>query len=228
MPSYIPAGGAPAKEQAPICTPMLYVGTVAPENFVFLRGETLGSAISGANHADDEFEDAFNLIAGASPNTGTEDWTLSETVVLPDMRGRFPLGLDTAALNRINSASAKVLGGNAGVDEITLLQANLPNITRTTNTTGNHNHSGSTNTTGSHTHRIRWPGSNLGNWNIFDFSFSNTQWATGRIEAAGNHAHTLSINNNGNHSHTLSLGGSNSPVFTAPPFTAFNFIMRVK
>lgn len=227
MSDYLPNGGG-GNNQSPLCTPLAYIGNIAPENYVFLTGETLGNAASEAINADDGYETAFNMLVSVYPNLGTEDWQLAETVILPDMRGRFPIGLDEVSVDRINLASAKLLGGTAGSDEITIMQVNLPNISLNASLGGQHSHTGSTNSAGAHTHNVRWPGSGQGGWNIFNSSFSDTQWASGRVLSAGAHTHTVTVDLGGSHGHSVPLGGEDDPILTVPPFTAFNWIMRVK
>jgi len=205
---FIPGSSFNQSFATPLGTPLPYIGSMAPAGYVFLRGETLGNSVSGAVHADDDYEEAFNLLVPVSPNSGTEDWSVDETVVLPDMRGRVPLGLDDATVDRIDSPSAKLLGGNAGISEISILQANLPNINITTHLNGNHKHS-----------------QHGDNHSESPRAYSATQTGEWRVQGYSNSRDTGS---SGSHTHTVPLGGSDTPIFTVPPFTAFNWIMRVK
>jgi len=59
--------------------------------------------------------------------------TGSGTFALPDLRGRFPLGLDNmsnssagASADRVTDASADILGGTGGRSEISITKNNLP------------------------------------------------------------------------------------------------------
>jgi len=51
------------------------------------------------------------------------------TFGLPDLRGRFPLGLDNmndTSANRVTNDAADAIGGNAGQEEVTIRNTNLP------------------------------------------------------------------------------------------------------
>lgn len=71
--------------------------------------------------------------ADASPaargTSATADWFLNRYLPLPDLRGRVPVGPDSlggSAANRITGAWADSIGGNAGEENHTLTQAELP------------------------------------------------------------------------------------------------------
>ncbi len=155
-------------------------------------------------------------------------WVLCDgTNGTPDLRDRFLVG----------AGGAYSVNDTGGADSVTLSTSQMPAHTHgdgslSTNSAGNHSHSGSTNTTGSHTHSYD------------DFSVGGILGAeeatSGRnvgiivtsrsTSSAGSHSHTLSISNAGNHSHsvsgnTASTGGGSSHE-NRPPYYALAFIMK--
>ena len=97
-----------------------YGGEEAPEGWLFCDG-------SEVNIAD--FTELFKII-----NYNFRDKTLLtgngvSVFALPDMRGRFPLGLDNIngpSANRVTDPAADVLGGNNGTETTIINTENLP------------------------------------------------------------------------------------------------------
>ena len=79
------------------CVPVgvvhMYIGSTAPDGWLFLNADTIGNASSGATHASDDYETLFDLVKALYPNSGSESFSSGDTVILPDMRGRCPLGV---------------------------------------------------------------------------------------------------------------------------------------
>src|SRR5215831_7795877 len=127
-------------------------GTEALALWVKLNGLTIGSATSGANHANADANTLFNYlwtnfsspsgnvlcpVVGGLGSSGPNDWTANKKLTLFDLRGRTPLGLDdmgNAAANMFTGVtfaagnSAIIGGSTAGAMRTALIQANLPVI----------------------------------------------------------------------------------------------------
>jgi len=94
--------------------------STAPSGWIFMYGQTIGNADSGANHAGAQYEDLFNILKDVDPNTGSEDFDSDDTVIVPDMRGRTPVGLDNmggSSADVITDSEADTLGGEYGEEE---------------------------------------------------------------------------------------------------------------
>lgn len=110
-------------------------------------GTTLGSAASGATHASDSYEDLFNLLKVANPNTGLEVWANDNSVYLPNTRGRVLAGLDNmggTSANVVTNSTADVMAAGEGYETHTLTTAQMPAHTHTysrANTDGDAIHS---------------------------------------------------------------------------------------
>ena len=160
---------------------------------------------------------------------------------VPDMRGRFPMGLNPipiVAPSRIDRAAARVLGGVDGFEEVSITSLSdmaVHSHTGTTNDAGVHSHSGSTSGAGGHKHGIEadnsqnvdtstQQGSN--NLDLLRSDFSATG---GLIESEPNHNHNLnSMSYNGGHVHTMNINntGSGSPHENTPPYQVVNYIIK--
>lgn len=110
--------------------------------WVRANGRTIGSASSGATeraNADCQalFEylwgkDSTLVVSGGRGASAAADWAANKTIALPDFRGRVLAGMDTmgaASADRLNpSITSGILGSSGGVQNHTLIQANLPAI----------------------------------------------------------------------------------------------------
>ncbi len=114
---------------------------------------------------------------------------------LPDYRGIFLRGLDDlAGYNKDDDKLTRTGGeGTTGVGSYQSCKIQDHSISGTTNTTGDHTHTGSTAPGGHGTGRTGVDGSSR-------HAADNT----------GDHTHTLTINNAGDHSHTVSGSYTNS------------------
>lgn len=78
--------------------------TTNHSGWLIMDGKTLGNDASGADYVGDVYEDLFEFVKDAAPNTGAEVWADGDTVVIPDMRGRTAVGADN-----MGGVSANVL-----------------------------------------------------------------------------------------------------------------------
>ena len=99
--------------------------TTAPTGWLFLNGETMGDATSGADNASADYEDLFAVIKEVGPNAGTEVWGDHDTVTLPDMTAKFPLGA-ASLLGATGGASTKDLSHTHTTPDHTLITAEIP------------------------------------------------------------------------------------------------------
>ena len=124
-----------------------------------LRGQTMGSAASGATEASGDNEALFKALwdavadaeAPVSSGRGANaqaDWDANKTITLIDARGRAPAGLDNmggASANVLTNAAADALGDLLG-DE---------NETPTEAKTASHSHGVTRGTTSGGSYRLR-------------------------------------------------------------------------
>ena len=104
----------------PIGTMVMFGGTTAPSGWLFCDG----SEIRKSDYNDLWLSIGFNfkdssLISDSGVNF----------FALPDMRGRFPLGLDAmggSSANRVTDVAADTIGGTGGTQNTTLEVQNLP------------------------------------------------------------------------------------------------------
>ncbi len=103
-------------------------GSNAPNGWLLCDG----SAVSRTTYAD-----LFDMI-GTTFGAGDGSTTFN----VPDLRGRFPLGLDNmggSSANRVTDTQADVLGGSGGEETHTLTEAEMPAHTHTYTETGGFN-----------------------------------------------------------------------------------------
>lgn len=123
--------------------------TVARNGFVRCNGLNIGDAASGATELasaacinlftliwNNSASDPEITVGGGRGASAAADWAAHKTIVLPDLRGRAPFGLDTMgapAVSRITSFSAapdgQTLGAVGGGQTMTIVLANLPAYT---------------------------------------------------------------------------------------------------
>jgi len=163
---------------------------VADDGWLFPTGQTIGAVNSGADLADDMYEQLFERAKAWHPNTGSEVWG-TNTVTLPDMRGRAVYGADNlggASRDTLVHANADKIGGYFGRERNAITVANLPTHNHAVGLGGTHGHTA--NSGGVHKH-------------------TNT--------AIGNHGHTLSTT--GNHSHPVGIAGQHGHALKTSVFT---------
>jgi microcystin-dependent protein len=123
-------------------------GTGTLSGFVRANGRTIGSATSGATErANADTQALFEYLWGADANltvsggrgaSANADWTANKTLTLPDFRGRVIAGLDdmgNSAAGRLSASLSGVngltLGAAGGVQNQSISQSQLPNVTLT-------------------------------------------------------------------------------------------------
>ncbi len=92
----------------PIGAVTMTLESTAPTGWFILDGSTIGNAASGATHADAGLQALFDIVKGVLPNLGTEVFANNDTVNLPDMRTRMPVGVSNV------ETAIDVLGETAG------------------------------------------------------------------------------------------------------------------
>ena len=200
----------------------------AAVGWVFLTGQTLGSATSGADLASDDYSDLFELAKAWAPNAGTEDWSTGQVVTLPDMRGRALVAADNMGGTSANTApDADTLGGTYGTDAVALSTAQLPTHGHTTNTKGNHTHPMGID--GDHKHNLKtsaYQGGNVGTVTYMTgygrTNYQNT--ITQSVQTEGDHQHSMT--GKGNHTHVVNNSGSSASVNLSQPSIVFNVEMK--
>ena len=106
---------SPAQGAAPAGAILPFAAEMAPEGYLLCNG---------AEISREDYQGLFDVI-GTTYGVGNGNTTFH----LPDLRGRFPLGLDNmggTSADRVTAAEADVLGGNSGADEVTLTKAQMP------------------------------------------------------------------------------------------------------
>jgi microcystin-dependent protein len=112
--------------------------------WVKCNGRTIGNAASGATeraNSDTQalFEFLWNNVSDTyAPVTGgrganaAADFAASKKIVIPSMQGRYPVGLDDMGNTAADViAAATVTGKSGGLEEVSILTANLPSHTHT-------------------------------------------------------------------------------------------------
>lgn len=182
--------------------------------YVRMNDRTIGNASSGATErAGDDCEDLFvflwdkttSTVSGGRGSSAAVDWAANKTIVVPSMRGRGPVGLDTMG----NSAAGVVAGlttagaiGGAATKALSI--AEMPA----------HDHGGATGSNGGHSHTTTIPqitvnqGSAGGGAFFFDGASSNT----GSVP---------------NHTHTIGSQGSGTGFSILNPYMAGTWYMKL-
>lgn len=114
-------------QMLPVGSVLPYAGSNAPSGWLLCDG----SAVSRSTYSD-----LFNVV-GTTFGAGDGSTTFN----LPDLRGRFPLGLDNMggnSANRVTASQADSLGGTSGAEDHTLSASELA----------------------PHTHNVTFPGRN--------------------------------------------------------------------
>lgn len=185
---------------------------------LWANGETIGDDGSGADHESSEYEALFDLLVADAPawgNAGTEVFADGDTVSLPDMRDRSPLGTATIGTDdagRVDNTSTG-LGDTGGEDEHQLSNGEMPS----------HNHGG---TTGNHSHRHNLLTDAGGGDNpSMIISTEPTEGAVSRSDSNLQGDPWLS---NDNHNHGISSDGGGGGHNNMHPFAAVNFIIAYR
>jgi microcystin-dependent protein len=169
-----------------------FAGATAPPGYLLCDG----TAVSRTTYSS-----LFGTI-GTTYGAGNGTTTFN----LPNLKGRVPVGQDTA------QSEFNVLGETDGAKTVTITEAQMPS----------HNHSGTTSTNGSHSH------------NMNDSYLEGVYSPSGASRAfAGNQQYsgwgdTRYIQANGDHSHTITTNskGSGEAHNNLQPYIVLNYIIK--
>lgn len=157
--------------------------TAVPSGWTILDGKTIGSPSSGADYANSNAEDLFNLIWNSTFNSSYQlldssgnavsrqsnsqsDWNSNRRIPLPDVRGKSTVGSGTASDtdaggNQIDYRQHLIVYGYQELDishdhNISLSTDSVSSQVATTTASGSHTPSGSivVQSAGSHYHSI--------------------------------------------------------------------------
>lgn len=194
--------------------------------------------------------DTDNDTFEVTPDGGTT-WSVvsipsGNQMLIRNSAGTAPLGWTKVTLGSnyaivaSDSATASIDGGTTDFTTVfssrTILQANLPNVnftvSGTTNTTGNHSHTGATgnisadhthsfsattSTDGAHTHNVPYDNDQTGSGVPAITDDGNAAVDNIVTSSDGNHSHTVSGTTGGasaNHNHSISTDGNHSHTVT--------------
>lgn len=207
---------------APTGSLVMFPSNVPPSGWLLCDGSEVDRVV---------YSNLFSLI-GVTFGIGDG----ANTFNLPDMRGRFPLGMDdpgagtAGPANVVANPAADSIGGTSGSETVTLTSAQMP-VHGHSGSTGSdsHSHSGSTSGTGSHTHSYSdsTVGSLAGRADGGGTAYNSSSILNKTTGTSGNHTHTVSTSSD-SHSHTVSVGsaGSGDAHDNMPPFLAINYIIK--
>lgn len=201
-------------------------GTGTHVGWLPCNGLTIGSALSGANHASADNEALFLFLWQADENlvvvggrgaTAAADWAANKRLTLPDMRGRVLAGLDTMG----NSAASIFTGLDALGEKlggsVTLTAGQIPQITGTTSSNGLHGHPLRV------THSPVGGSSGSGGV-VFDNSTGTDAAYTGTPSDTDGQA----LGGSGAHTHTVTAGSASpSAVSTTAPSVGLTFYIKL-
>lgn len=104
--------------------------TTAPSGWLFMYGQTMG--LSSGNVQGQKYETLFNILKSSYPNTGSESFSTGDTVIIPDLRGRIPVGKDNIGgssagiLTSLYTPTKDTIGGILGEETHQLTIPELP------------------------------------------------------------------------------------------------------
>jgi len=190
--------------QPPTGLTVAYAGTTAPSGWLLCDG----SAVSRSTYSD-----LFNVI-GTTYGSGDGSTTFN----LPDLRGRFAVGLGT-------HVDVDALNDNDGVAVGSRRPKHAHTFSLSGNSGGGHSHSVTINSVGGHTHNIT---GTSGSFGVISGPGS-TVYASGSksTSSAGSHSHSLgSIGTAGGGSHTVTGTIGQSGIDDTPAYIVLNYIIK--
>lgn len=118
----VSSGGVPMLEGlVPTGGMTMWLTDTAPSGWLICNGDTIG--LSSGTHQGNQYEAIFEILKDVAPNAGTEVWG-TNTVTLPDMRRRVPMG---AGGTRVSSTAPDTgLGDTGGAETHQLTIPQLP------------------------------------------------------------------------------------------------------
>ena len=222
-------------------------GNAPPAGWLYCNGDTISQTTgNGGDHynADgkgNDYQALFNLLKATSDfgNSSSAAWG-TNTVKVPDLRSRSPVGIHTGAANSITAGlTARTLGDTTGTETHTLVTAEIPahlhgatsadsttgvtaSLAAITGTVTNHVH------TMAHTHAIDPPSDDIttstSGAHDHDMWYSpsdGTNDATYNAVQIGNRAaaritHTALVHDVAGHAHTLDIASFTSGGVSTP------------
>jgi hypothetical protein len=188
-------------------------GSVVPEGWLAASQLTIGNTGSGATalasgvtrglfyHLWNRFSDAICPVGSGRGGSASADFAGGKQIALLDMRGYTWAGLDNIGgsdASRLSSANTPGLA--VGAETVVLVQANLPNVSLTTDSAGVHSHTEEGNTS-----------VNVGG---------------GGFGIDGN-TESRQTSSDGAHTHNVPLGGSDTPVNKMQPTRTGGWIIKL-
>ncbi len=202
--------------------PLAWSGSTAPTGWIMCDGAAYDSV------ADTTLADLFAVIGTTYGGTGASNFNV------PDMRGRFPLGLNDSGsgTNRVNRTQAQNLGQNDGQEDYKLQLTHMPSHdhSATISSSGGHIHgNATTDTEPDHTHpytdRYIVNGGNF----VEGGDDKQILYDSETTGAAGSHSHTVTVpSNSSQHTHPVTIGftAGNTEHENTPPFLTLNYIIK--
>jgi len=132
----------------------------------------------------------------------------------PDLRDRFIVG----------AGGNYSVNATGGANSVTLTTSQIPSHNHSTNSAGDHTHSGTASSAGAHIHSITTVFSTGSTAGVFVQTGST---GTSDTRSAGAHTHTLSINSGGAHTHSITNTGGGQSHENRPPYYALAYIMKL-
>jgi microcystin-dependent protein len=194
----------PAPTAAPTGAMTAFAGSAAPSGWLLCDG----SSVSTATYAT-----LFAVIGYTYGGSGS-------SFNLPNLKGRVPVGRDTA------QTEFDSLAETGGAKTVTLSTSEMPNhdhYGQTLATT--HTHTASTNTTGSHQHLTR----DFPNDTKVIAAGTDVFYRVGQdayTQAAGDHSHTVTVNNESAHVHAIYSEGGGGAHNNLQPYLVVNWIIK--
>lgn len=199
----------------PVGSGMAFFLSTEPPGYIFADGRTIGNSTSSADHEGERFRELFDAIKGIGyGNSGSEDFDASDTVQLPDLRDRVPLGqnsMGNSNASRISHLSTSMAAtGGESVHQLTM--GEMPS----------HDH-GDTN------------GNNASGLQVYAGTIASSGGESGLVinnavipawdDTFGTDLNRV-IRDNSNHNHGISHNGGNGNHNNVQPFLAINWIIK--
>lgn len=167
----------------------------------------------------DELPKGIIVMWSGAVNAVPGGWALCDgTKGTPDLRGRFVLG----------AGGTYAVGATGGEERHQLTVNEMPNHTHSTDSQGDHVHSGYTSTEDiNHSHRYERGGVGWAGGGDQVSVLSNTVGYNYTEGASVSHSHQIILNSAGNHMHSISYAGESHPHDNMPPYYALAYIMRL-
>lgn len=199
-----------AENGAPVGAILPFGGTIVPEGWLLCNGLTYDRK---------KYATLFSII-GSSYGSGDGTTTFH----VPDLRGRFIRGVDSAAKRDIDAATRTAMnsGGNTGdkVGSVQAFSTALPTSKFVTSTAGSHSHPVSAAGNHSHTFSAKQTKPGVTSGGAIMGTYEWIYPGTISVSTSGNHSHSMSAA--GNHSHSISGGDKE----TRPVNANVNFIIK--